>query len=106
MITQQPQKNSFRTGQTLVLSCRAECDPPPPKYQWYWKKVPIKYGTEPDLVVPDVHVNHSGLYRCKVSNGHDPKLYVWSEMVQVDVTKFPIPGEQVLYCHLIAVDNG
>ncbi len=107
MIKRQPQGKSFRTGETLAaLSCLAICDPPPPKYQWYWNKVPIPNGTEPNLVIAVVHANHAGLYRCQVSNRHDPKLYVWSEPAEVEVVKFPIPGEQVLYCHLIAVNNG
>lgn len=94
MIKQQPVGQSVSKGDTLVLTCIADCSPPP-TYQWYWEGnlIPNKYF--PQLKVENVQSHVTGKYRCRVINKQiaDPKHnYVWSDTVQVEIVKHPVQG--------------
>uniref|UniRef100_A0AAX7UYH3 MALT paracaspase 2 n=1 Tax=Astatotilapia calliptera TaxID=8154 RepID=A0AAX7UYH3_ASTCA len=80
-IIQRPQSQAASEGDTLVLECTAEGNPPA-QYEWYHNKVPMPQQKTSSLRIPCVTTAHRGEYTCKVFN-----LYheVWSSTATVTI---------------------
>uniref|UniRef100_A0A7N8X4K9 MALT paracaspase 2 n=1 Tax=Mastacembelus armatus TaxID=205130 RepID=A0A7N8X4K9_9TELE len=68
-IIHQPQSQSVSEGNTLLLECKAEANPPA-QYVWYHNTVPMPQHKTSSLRVniPFVTTAQRGQYRCKVFN--------------------------------------
>ncbi|XP_041646390.1 MALT paracaspase 2 isoform X2 [Cheilinus undulatus] len=80
-ITLHPQPQAVSEGDTLVLECNAEANPPA-QYEWYHNTVAITQNRTRSLRIPCVTTANRGEYRCKVFN-----LYheVWSDVATVSI---------------------
>uniref|UniRef100_UPI0037E7C9BE MALT paracaspase 2 n=1 Tax=Semicossyphus pulcher TaxID=241346 RepID=UPI0037E7C9BE len=80
-VTLQPQSQAVSEGDTLLLECDAEANPPA-QYEWYHNTVPIKQNKTRSLKIPCVTTANRGEYKCKVFN-----LYheAWSDMATVTI---------------------
>ncbi|XP_067370613.1 MALT paracaspase 2 isoform X2 [Channa argus] len=80
-IIQQPQSQAISEGDTLLLECKAEANPPA-QYEWYHDTVIISQQKTHSLKIPCVTTAHRGQYRCKVFN-----LYhkCWSDTATVTI---------------------
>ncbi|XP_047442202.1 MALT paracaspase 2 [Mugil cephalus] len=75
----QPQSQAVSEGDTLVLKCTTEANPPA-QYEWYHNSVPVPQHKTCLLKIPCVTTAHRGEYKCKVFN-----LYheVWSDTATI-----------------------
>ncbi|XP_026160675.1 MALT paracaspase 2 [Mastacembelus armatus] len=80
-IIHQPQSQSVSEGNTLLLECKAEANPPA-QYVWYHNTVPMPQHKTSSLRIPFVTTAQRGQYRCKVFN-----LYheAWSDTATVTI---------------------
>ncbi|XP_072295230.1 MALT paracaspase 2 [Eucyclogobius newberryi] len=80
-ITRQPQSQALTEGDTLVLECQAEANPPA-QYEWYHNSEPVPPQHTLSLKIPCVTTAQRGQYKCKAYN-----LYheVWSEAAVVTI---------------------
>ncbi|KAM6921088.1 MALT paracaspase 2 [Xenentodon cancila] len=80
-ITHQPPSLTGSEGDTLLLDCRAEANPPA-QYEWYHNKRPLPLQKTPTLKISCLTTEHRGEYRCKVYN-----LYheAWSNIATVTI---------------------
>ncbi|XP_036971730.1 MALT paracaspase 2 isoform X2 [Acanthopagrus latus] len=81
LITQQPQSQAVSEGDTLLLECHAEANPPA-QYEWYHNMVPMKQHKTCSLKIPCVTTAHRGQFRCRVFN-----LYheAWTDTAAVTI---------------------
>ncbi|KAM8745546.1 MALT paracaspase 2 isoform 1-T1 [Acanthopagrus schlegelii] len=81
LITQQPQSQAVSEGDTLLLECHAEANPPA-QYEWYHNMVPMKQHKTCSLKIPCVTTAHRGQFRCRVFN-----LYheAWTDTATVTI---------------------
>uniref|UniRef100_A0A671VNH0 MALT paracaspase 2 n=1 Tax=Sparus aurata TaxID=8175 RepID=A0A671VNH0_SPAAU len=81
LITHQPQSQAVSEGDTLLLECNAEANPPA-QYEWYHNMVPMKQHKTRSLKIPCVTTAHRGQFRCKVFN-----LYheAWTDTAKVTI---------------------
>ncbi|KAM9358084.1 MALT paracaspase 2 [Symphorus nematophorus] len=81
LITHQPQSLAASEGDTLILECNADANPPA-QYEWYHNMVPMKQHKTRSLKIPCVTTAHRGQYRCKVFN-----LYheAWTDTATVTI---------------------
>ncbi|XP_039984266.1 MALT paracaspase 2 [Xiphias gladius] len=80
-ITHQPQSQAASEGDSLLLHCKAEANPPA-QYEWYHNAVPMPEHKTPSLKIPCVTTAHRGLYRCKVFNFYHE---AWSDTATVTI---------------------
>ncbi|XP_041861751.1 MALT paracaspase 2 [Melanotaenia boesemani] len=80
-IIHQPQSQAASEGDTLVLECKAEANPPA-QYEWYHNKKLLLQQKTCVLKIPCVTTEHRGEYSCKVFN-----LYhqAWSDTATVTI---------------------
>ncbi|XP_030583517.1 MALT paracaspase 2 [Archocentrus centrarchus] len=96
-IIQQPQSQAASEGDTLILECTVQANPPA-QYEWYHNKVLMPQHKTHSLRIPCVTTAQRGEYRCKVFN-----LYheIWSNTATVTVG----PGS-VTDASWVEVDRG
>ncbi|KAK5870222.1 hypothetical protein PBY51_024876 [Eleginops maclovinus] len=77
----QPQSKSVSEGDTLLLECSAEANPPA-QYQWYHNTEPLTQHKTRSLKIPCVTTAQRGQYKCKMFN-----LYheAWSDTATVTI---------------------
>ncbi|XP_034035645.1 MALT paracaspase 2 isoform X2 [Thalassophryne amazonica] len=80
-VIQQPWPKTLSDGDTLVLECRAEANPPA-QYQWYHNMEPLSQHKTPSLRIPCVTTAHRGQYRCKMFNLYHEE---WSKPATVTI---------------------
>lgn len=97
LITHQPQSQAVSEGDTLLLECNAEANPPA-QYEWYHNMVPMKQHKTRSLKIPCVTTAHRGQFRCKVFN-----LYheAWT-----DTAKVTIGPSSITEASWVEVDRG
>uniref|UniRef100_A0A3Q1FRU4 MALT paracaspase 2 n=1 Tax=Acanthochromis polyacanthus TaxID=80966 RepID=A0A3Q1FRU4_9TELE len=80
-VVHQPRSQAASEGDTLVLECNAEANPPA-QYEWYHNAVPMPQHKTRSLKIPCVTTEHRGEYRCKVFN-----LYhqAWSDTATISI---------------------
>uniref|UniRef100_A0A3Q1AZ11 MALT paracaspase 2 n=1 Tax=Amphiprion ocellaris TaxID=80972 RepID=A0A3Q1AZ11_AMPOC len=80
-IVHQPRSQAASEGDTLVLECHAEANPPA-QYEWFHNAVPMPQHKTRLLKIPCVTTEHRGEYRCKVFN-----LYhqAWSDTATIAI---------------------
>ncbi|KAM9849210.1 MALT paracaspase 2 [Aulostomus maculatus] len=80
-ITFQPQSQAVSEGETLLLQCDAEANPPA-QYQWYHNNVPLPQHKTRSLKILCVTTEQRGQYKCKVFN-----LYheLWTDPATVSI---------------------
>ncbi|MCJ8737628.1 hypothetical protein PDJAM_G00026340 [Pangasius djambal] len=80
-IMQQPRAQVLSEGDTLLLECSAQANPPP-QFQWYHNQQPLLKAIRPFIKIPCVTTADRGVYSCRVYN-----LYhkIWSDNVQVEI---------------------
>ncbi|KAK2835573.1 hypothetical protein Q5P01_016057 [Channa striata] len=80
-IVHQPQSQEISEGDTLLLECKVQANPPA-QYEWYHDALPIAQQKTHSLKIPCVTTAHRGQYRCKVFN-----LYhvAWSDTATVTI---------------------
>ncbi|XP_068563369.1 MALT paracaspase 2 [Cebidichthys violaceus] len=77
----QPQSQAVSEGDSLLLECSAEANPPV-QYEWYHNMVPMTQHKTRSLKIPCVTTAHRGQYRCKMFN-----LYheAWSDTATITI---------------------
>uniref|UniRef100_A0A3Q1HEJ0 MALT paracaspase 2 n=1 Tax=Anabas testudineus TaxID=64144 RepID=A0A3Q1HEJ0_ANATE len=80
-IIHQPQSQAVSEGDTLLLECKVEANPPA-QYEWYHNMVPMPQHKTRLLKVPCVTTAHRGQYRCKVFNLYHES---WSDTATVTI---------------------
>uniref|UniRef100_A0A3B5B4T4 Mucosa-associated lymphoid tissue lymphoma translocation protein 1 homolog n=1 Tax=Stegastes partitus TaxID=144197 RepID=A0A3B5B4T4_9TELE len=80
-IVHQPRSQAASEGDTLLLECSAEANPPA-QYEWYHNTAPMPQHRTRSLQIPCVTTEHRGEYRCKVFN-----LYhqTWSDTATITI---------------------
>ncbi|XP_054458494.1 MALT paracaspase 2 isoform X2 [Anoplopoma fimbria] len=80
-IIHQPQSKAVSEGDSLLLECNAEANPPV-QYEWYHNMLPMTQQKTRSLKIPCVTTAHRGQYRCKVFN-----LYheTWSDTAKITI---------------------
>ncbi|XP_042272304.1 MALT paracaspase 2 isoform X2 [Thunnus maccoyii] len=76
-----PQSRSVSEGDTLILECNAEANPPA-QYAWYHNMVPMPQHRTRSLKIPCVTTADRGQYKCKIFN-----LYheAWSDPATITI---------------------
>ena len=104
-ITQQPQaKLELTTGDELLLTCDAECEPPEPQFQWFKRQTPIPMATSKTLRIRRVNENYTEVYVCRVMNPHinnSQKATMFSNFSQVKV--YPLNKSSLIQQGLLSV---
>nr|XP_019936306.1 PREDICTED: mucosa-associated lymphoid tissue lymphoma translocation protein 1-like [Paralichthys olivaceus] len=80
-IIHQPQPQMLSEGDTLLLECKAEANPPA-QYEWYHNRVLMPQHKTSSLKIPCVTTAHRGIYRCKVFNVYHE---TWSDTAGVTI---------------------
>ena len=68
-----PDELTVYVGRTLHIKCEAR-GAQPMVHQWYKDNVPLPYGTHKDLSIENITPEHSGEYRCRVTNEFGQKI--------------------------------
>ncbi|XP_068176454.1 MALT paracaspase 2 isoform X2 [Antennarius striatus] len=97
LITHQPQSVAVSEGDTVLLECRAEANPPA-QYEWHHDTVPMKQHKTSSVKIPCVTTAHRGRYRCRVFN-----LYheAWTDTALVT-----IGPSSITYSSWVEFDRG
>ncbi|XP_061593116.1 MALT paracaspase 2 [Cololabis saira] len=80
-ITHQPRPQKASEGDTLLLQCRGEANPPA-QYEWYHNKMSLPLQKTHTLKIPCLTTEHRGEYKCKVYNLYQE---VWSDIATVTI---------------------
>ncbi|KAF7703087.1 MALT paracaspase 2 isoform X1 [Silurus meridionalis] len=80
-ITEQPRAQLLSEGDTLLLECSAQGNPPP-QFQWYHNQQPLLKAIRHFIKIPCVTTADRGVYRCRVFT---PNHELWSDNVQVEI---------------------
>ena len=85
-ITQHPASQNLRSGDQIVLTCRAECQPPA-QYLWFRGQTPIANSRSNALIIRNANSGDSGWYVCRANNPNinDPTKSVFSKWAEVEV---------------------
>ncbi|MBN3317067.1 MALT1 protein, partial [Atractosteus spatula] len=82
-IATQPKPLALSEGDPLCLECIAKGDPPP-QYQWYHNKEPIRQALQPRLQISCVTTADRGQYSCRVYNAYHE---LWSDQAHVEIAQ-------------------
>ncbi|XP_060934278.1 MALT paracaspase 2 [Limanda limanda] len=80
-IIHQPEAQTVSEGDSLLLVCKAEANPPA-QYEWYHNRARMQEHKTSSFKIPCVTTAHRGEYRCKVFNFYHE---MWSDTAGVTI---------------------